>query len=245
MTVTELENDCFNFENSTVVEEIQVNLDIDALSEANMSQSDVATNKANNISIPNATIVDTENRNSISTRTISEIDGVETLRELVIADLPGGETLTLDDVADVSVEEQDSNTITRLNQSDALSVDVMLASDANASNVNSEFNEVLDEKLSEDEFSNLTVETLYDEGEYIDLAINSVYTSLISGAVLAMIILFAFLRNLKAPLIIGIAIPFSVITTFALLFFTDISINLMTWRLASVSVCRWITQSSL
>ena len=62
----------------------------------------------------------------------------------------------------------------------------------NASNVNSEFNEVLDEKLSEDEFSNLTVETLYDEGEYIDLAINSVYTSLISGAVLAMIILFAF-----------------------------------------------------
>lgn len=230
--VTELENIegvASISENGTVVEEIQVNLDIDALSEANMSQSDVAgLIEANNISIPNATIVDTENRNSISTRTISEIDGVETLRELVIADLPGGETLTLDDVADVSVEEQDSNTITRLNQSDALSVDVMLASDANASNVNSEFNEVLDEKLSEDEFSNLTVETLYDEGEYIDLAINSVYTSLISGAVLAMIILFAFLRNLKAPLIIGIAIPFSVITTFALLFFTDISINLMT-----------------
>ena len=230
--VTELENIegvASISENGTVVEEIQVNLDIDALSEANMSQSDVAgLIEANNISIPNATIVDTENRNSISTRTISEIDGVETLRELVIADLPGGETLTLDDVADVSVEEQDSNTITRLNQSDALSVDVMLASDANASNVNSEFNEVLDEKLSEDEFSNLTVETLYDEGEYIDLAINSVYTSLISGAVLAMIILFAFLRHLKAPLIIGIAIPFSVITTFALLFFTDISINLMT-----------------
>ena len=230
--VTELENIegvASISENGTVVEEIQVNLDIDALSEANMSQSDVAgLIEANNISIPNATIVDTENRNSISTRTISEIDGVETLRELVIADLPGGETLTLDDVADVSVEEQDSNTITRLNQSDALSVDVMLASDANASNVNSEFNEVLDEKLREDEFSNLTVETLYDEGEYIDLAINSVYTSLISGAVLAMIILFAFLRNLKAPLIIGIAIPFSVITTFALLFFTDISINLMT-----------------
>src|SRR5699024_218586 len=67
-----------------------------------------------------------------------------------------------------------------------------------------------------------------DEGEYIDIAINSVYTSLISGAILAMVVLFAFLRNLKAPLIIGISIPFSVITTFALLFFTDISINMMT-----------------
>src|SRR5699024_12000574 len=40
--------------------------------------------------------------------------------------------------------------------------------------------------------------------------------------------LFDFLRNLKSPLIIGLAIPFSVITTFALLFFTNISINLMT-----------------
>ena len=230
--VTELENIegvASISQNGTVVEEIQVNLDVDALSEVNMTQSDVAgLIEANNISIPNATIVDTEDRTSISTRTVSNIDGVETLRELVIADLPEGETLTLDDIADVSIEEQDSNSITRLNQDNALSIDVMLASDANASNVNSEFNEVLDEKLGEDEFSNLTVETLYDEGEYIDLAINSVYTSLISGAVLAMIILFAFLRNLKAPLIIGLAIPFSVITTFALLFFTNISINLMT-----------------
>lgn len=230
--ITELENVegvASISQNGTVVEEIQVNLNIDALSEAKMTQSDVAgLIEANNISIPNATIIDTENRTSISTRTVSNIDGVKTLRELVIADLPGGETLSLNDIADVSIEEQESNSITRLNQDNALSIDVMLASDANASNVNSEFNEVLDEKLGEDEFSNLTVETLYDEGEYIDLAISSVYTSLISGAVLAMIILFAFLRNLKAPLIIGLAIPFSVITTFALLFFTNISINLMT-----------------
>src|SRR5699024_8083402 len=128
----------------------------------------------------------------------------------------------------ISIENQDSNSITRLNQENTMSIDVMLASDANASQVNAEFQKVLDEKLAEDEFSNLNVETLYDEGEYIDLAINSVMTSLISGAILAMIILFAFLRNLKAPLIIGLAIPFSVITTFALLFFTNISINLMT-----------------
>lgn len=215
--------------NGDVIEEIQVNLDTDALSEYGLSQSDVASIiEANNISIPNATIVDEEAGESISTRTISAIDGVEQLRELVITDLPDGGTLALSDIADVSIENEDDNSITRLNQEDALSIDVMLASDANASNVNKEFNEVLDEKLDEDEFSNLNVETLYDEGEFIDISINSVYTALILGAVLAMVILFAFLRNLKAPLIIGLAIPFSVITTFALLFFTDISINLMT-----------------
>lgn len=231
--ITELENVegvASITENGSVTEEIQVNLDTEALSQYNMSQSDIAgIIEANNISIPNATVTDTEDRTSISTRTVSEIDGVESLQELVLAELPDdGGTVTLDDVAEVSIEEQSSNTLTRMNQEDALSIDVMLASDANASNVNKEFNEVLDEKLDEEEFSNLTVETLYDEGEYIDVAITSVYTSLISGAILAMVVLFAFLRNLKAPLIIGIAIPFSVITTFALLFFTDISINMMT-----------------
>src|SRR5699024_3846323 len=145
--------------------------------------------ESNDISIPNATIVDEEARDSISTRTVSTIDGVEELRELVITDLPDGGALTLDEIADVSIENQDDNSITSLNQEDAMSIDVMLASDSNASNVNNEFNEVLDEKLSEDEFSNLNVETLYDEGEFIDIAIDSVYTALIMGAILAMVIL--------------------------------------------------------
>ncbi|GAA3732612.1 efflux RND transporter permease subunit [Salinicoccus jeotgali] len=217
-------------ETGSITEEISVALDTEALEKYQLSQSDVANIiEANNISIPNATIVDEEEKESITTRTVSEIDGVESLEELVLADLPeGAGTLTLDDVADVAITEQDDAVITRLNQEDAMQIEMSLASDANASTVNGEFQSVLDEQLDKEEFEDLNVETLYDEGEYIDLAINSVYLSLISGAILAMIVLFAFLRNLKSPLIIGIAIPFSVITTFALLFFTDISINLMT-----------------
>ncbi|MFC3420177.1 efflux RND transporter permease subunit [Salinicoccus hispanicus] len=217
-------------ETGNITEEISVVLDIEALEEYQLSQSDVAgIIEANNISIPNATIVDEEAGEAITTRTVSNIDGVEALESLVLADLPeGAGTITLDDIADVSVSEVDNNVITRLNQDDAMQIEMSLSSDANASTVNSEFRSVLDEELAKDEFENLTVETLYDEGEYIDIAINSVYLSLISGAILAMVVLFAFLRNLKSPLIIGIAIPFSVITTFALLFFTDISINMMT-----------------
>src|SRR5699024_6000867 len=52
--------------------------------------------------------------------------------------------------------------------------------------------------------------------------------ALILGGVFAMIVLFFFLRNLKTPLIIGISIPFSVIVTFAFLYFTDVSLNIMT-----------------
>lgn len=217
-------------ETGNITEEIAVTLDTEALEEYQMSQSDVAgIIEANNISIPNATIVNEESQESISTRTVSSIDGVESLQELVLIDLPeDAGTVTLDDVADVAINEQDNDVITRLNQDDAMQIEMSLSSDANASTVNSEFRSVLEEQLDTEEFENLTVETLYDEGEYIDIAVNSVYLSLISGAILAMVVLFAFLRNLKSPLIIGIAIPFSVITTFALLYFTDISINMMT-----------------
>ncbi|MCG1010077.1 efflux RND transporter permease subunit [Salinicoccus sp. ID82-1] len=217
-------------ETGNITEEISVTLDTEALEQYQLSQSDVAgIIEANNISIPNATIVDEEAGESITTRTVSSIDGVESLQQLTLLDLPeNGGTVTLDDVADVAITEVENDVITRLNQEDAMQIDMSLSSDANASTVNAEFRSVLEEQLAMEEFENLTVETLYDEGEYIDVAINSVYLSLISGAILAMVVLFAFLRNLKSPLIIGIAIPFSVITTFALLFFTDISINMMT-----------------
>lgn len=217
-------------ETGNITEEISVTLDTEALEQYQLSQSDIANIiEANNISIPNGTIVDEEAGESITTRTISNIDGVESLEQLVLLDLPeNGGTVTLDDVADVAIAEVDNDVITRLNQDEAMQVEMSLSSDANASTVNSEFRSVLEEQLSTDEFENLTAEILYDEGEYIDVAINSVYLSLISGAILAMVVLFAFLRNLRSPLIIGIAIPFSVITTFALLFFTDISINMMT-----------------
>src|SRR5699024_7043798 len=70
--------------------------------------------------------------------------------------------------------------------------------------------------------------TFYDEGEFVQQSIDSVSSALILGAVFAMIVLFFFLRNLKTPLIIGISIPFSVIVTFAFLYFTDVSLNIMT-----------------
>lgn len=216
--------------NGTVDREISVELDSGALAEYDLSQEDVSGMiEANNFSMPINTIEDTEEGYTISTRTMNEMDGIEELRELVLFELPedGGE-VTLNDVADVSQTEDDGGVITRFNQEDAVQMEMMLADGANASAVNQEFNEQLDQLLESDDYEQLSVSSLYDEGEYIDIAINSIFISLITGAVFAMLILFAFLRNLKAPLIIGISIPFSIITTFALLYFTNISINMMT-----------------
>ncbi|CEI82748.1 Swarming motility protein SwrC [Oceanobacillus oncorhynchi] len=214
--------------NGLMEREVAVELDTEALSDYNLSQSDIAGMiEANNISMPINTIEDTEQGYNISTRTMNELDGLDELRELVLLDMPD-EEVTLNDVADISISEDNGGVITRFNEEDAVQLEMMLADGANASSVNAEFNEELDALLDDEEYEQLSVSTLYDEGEYIDMAIDSIYVSLISGAVLAMFVLFAFIRNLKAPLIIGLSIPFSVITTFALLFFTNISINMMT-----------------
>src|SRR5699024_5465404 len=110
----------------------------------------------------------------------------------------------------------------------ALQLTAMKESDANSAEVSELFNEKLDSLLDQDEYEDLSVISLYDEGEYIQEAVDSVSSALILGGVCAMVVLFFFLRYLNTPLIIGTSIPFSVFVTFAFLYFTDVSLNIMT-----------------
>lgn len=213
--------------------EILVELDTEVLQDFGLSQQDISDIiQSKNLSVPAGTIVDEEAGYTITTRTTSSIDSIDELREIVLFEMPDEEgnvtTITLDDVAEVSLNSESDDIITRLNQVDALQLDMMLEDGANAAIVNSEFRSVLDETLDDEKYDHFDYAILYDEGEYITDSIDSVYVALFSGAGLAMLVLFLFLRNIRAPLIIGFSIPFSILTTFALFYFVDISINMMT-----------------
>lgn len=213
--------------------EILVQIDTHELQNYGLSQSDIAgIIESKNLSVPAGTIVDEEAGYSITTRTTSSIDSIEELRDIVLLEIPDEEgnvtTVTLDDVADINMNIESDDIITRLNQVDALQLDMMIEDGANAATVTGEFRSELDELLDTEAYDYFDYAVLYDEGEYINDSIDSVYVALITGAGLAMLVLFLFLRNVRAPLIIGFAIPFSILTTFALFFFVDISINLMT-----------------
>ncbi len=69
---------------------------------------------------------------------------------------------------------------------------------------------------------------MFDQGDYVKLAIGNIGQSLILGGIFAMIVLFFFFRGVKSPIIIGIAIPYSVIVTFVLMYFANFSLNIMT-----------------
>jgi multidrug efflux pump subunit AcrB len=68
---------------------------------------------------------------------------------------------------------------------------------------------------------------LLDQGEFINQSINSVLQNLLIGGLFAIIILFIFLKDIKPTIIVGLAIPISVITSFMLMYFTNISLNLV------------------
>src|SRR5699024_1187912 len=204
-----------------MTEEFLINLDQDKLKENHLTQDDIVQLiQSNETAVPGGT-VETDDK-SLSTRVLTTIDGEDGLKDLEIDD-----DLTLSDVADVKLGTKKQTAITRANQSPALQLTAMKESDANSADVSDRFNDKLDDLLDKEEYEDLSVTSLFDEGEFINQSIDSVTTALILGAVFAMVVLFLFLRNLKTPLIIGFSIPFSVIVTFAFLYFTDVSLNIM------------------
>lgn len=212
----------------TSIQEVRVELDQEKLRTYKLSQSDIVDLiRANDVSLPGDTIL-TDGK-ELTTRVISSIDSVDTLRNLTVFTNPlTKQKIKLQDVGVVELKAQNDRTITRTNQSPSVLLSVLQQSDANTAEVSRAFLDELDALLERDKYEGIKSEVLFDQGDYIQLAIGNISNSLIIGGILAMAVLFFFLRNIKSPLIIGIAIPYSVIFTFVLMFFADFTLNIMT-----------------
>ncbi|WP_423409824.1 efflux RND transporter permease subunit [Heyndrickxia sp. MSNUG] len=212
----------------TSVQEVRVELDQQKLKKYKLSQSDIVDLiRANDVSMPGDTIL--TNGKELTTRVISTLDSVDTLKNLTVFSNPvTKQKVKLQDVGKVELQKQDDRTITRTNQSPSVLLSVLQQSDANTAEVSKAFLDELDKLLERDKYEGIKSEVLFDQGDYIKMAIGNISNSLIIGGLLAMAVLFFFLRNVKSPLIIGIAIPYSVIFTFVLMFFADFTLNIMT-----------------
>ena len=73
----------------------------------------------------------------------------------------------------------------------------------------------------------LRIDVLYDSSEFIQASVLNVQSAARDGAILAVLILLLFLRNLRATFVIGVAIPISILATFALMFASEISLNII------------------
>lgn len=212
----------------TLIKEVRVELDQEQLRDYGLSQTDIVDIiQANDISLPGDTIL--SDRKELTTRIISTIDSVETLKNLTVTMDPfTGEEIKLSEIGKVSLINQDDRTITRTNEKPSVLLSVLQQSDANTAAVSKEFMKGLEELLERDKYKGIQANILFDQGDFIRLAISNIGTSLILGGIFAVAVLLLFLRNAKSPLIIGVAIPYSVIVTFVLMYFSNFTLNIMT-----------------
>ena len=188
---------------------------------------------AQDFSMP-AGYVEDSNGNKYILKVGEEIGSLSSLENLVITNIDGVGDIKLADVADVKVVEESGSGYAKLNGRDGVIVSVTKTSTANTSEVSDAVNAQL-EKLKADNPS-LEIMTLSDQGQYITLYISTILQSLLLGAVLAIVVLALFLRDVKPTLVVAFSIPFSVLFALVIMYFWGIDINIMTLGALSLAI---------
>jgi multidrug efflux pump subunit AcrB len=195
--------------------------------------------KASQLSIPITTIIDrvsTENINAAGgridnaaqaflVRTLNQFENLDDIKNLYIGRFEG-KNIQLKDVATVESAYKDRDVVTRFNGSEGVEIAIYKEGDANAVNVAQKVANRLNE-VNQNLPTDYTLAQIYDQSVFIKQAIDNVKSAAIIGGVLAMLVLYLFLKDFWATVIISVSIPVSVIATFNLMYANDISLNMM------------------
>lgn len=165
-----------------------------------------------------------------------EIEDTESLEQLVLLDLgiDGLEPIRLCDVADVFVFDNAAETYAKINGEDGVLLAFYKQSNYATATVSAN---ILD-RFAELESANdgLRFTPLMDQGSYIRIVVSSVLQNLAVGAVLAVLILLLFLRDLRPTLIVALSIPISVTFAFVLMYFSGVTLNVISMAGLAVGV---------
>ena len=165
-----------------------------------------------------------------------EITDLEVLKNLLLFDpgMDGVDPIRLEDVAIVTLTDNRDESYARLNgeQSIALSFEKQSTySTAGATkNINARFRQL------EEQYPGLHFVALMDQGDYIYMIVNNILRSLLLGALFAILILFLFLRDLRPTFNTLCAIPISVIFAIVLMYFSGVTINMISLSGLAVAV---------
>lgn len=179
---------------------------------------------AQNFSMPAGYVEDADNNQWIVKVGESFSDEKE-LQEMVLTKLPGVGIVKLSDVADVTVIDNVGESYAKMNGADALLLSIFKSSTASTSAVSGELEDAFDEL--EAEYEGLSFTPMIDQADYISMVIDSILSSILLGALLAIIVLALFLKDVKPTLIVAFSIPFSVFFAIIIMYFTGITINIM------------------
>lgn len=181
---------------------------------------------AQNFSMPAGYVSDDKNIKYL-VRVGDKIDGDKEMKSLALFDtgIDGIGVVKLSDVADVFIADDSDEVFTKINGNSGVVFSFSKQSDAATATVSENIAKKLNSLTQENKGLHFT--TLMDQGDYIHIIINSVLQNLLMGAVLAIIILYLFLRDIKPTLIVALSIPVSVIFALVLMYFSGVTLNMI------------------
>ena len=180
--------------------------------------------RRNNVDIPSGRV---ESLNQeFSVRTPGELHTAEEYNALVIANFDG-EPVRIRDVGKAIVGAEDERSLVRVDGEVGISIGIVKQSKANTLDVARAIKEE-SERIRTELPEGVSFELIWDESVFIEESIRDVTRTIFYAIGFVLIVIFIFLRSLRATVIPAVAIPVSIIGTFAVLYFFDYSINILT-----------------
>lgn len=174
-------------------------------------------------------------------RNLQQFDSIEDIKNVGIQ-TPLGTTIFLKDIATITDGAKDATQYTRVDGGYAVGIHCLKQSDANTVKAcEAVFKEM--EQIQKELDVDLNVKVVYDASDYINKSVQNTEKMIFEGAILAILILFLFLRNGRSTFIIFTSIPLSIIATFILMYFTNSTINLITMGGLALGVGRIVDDS--
>ena len=184
-----------------------------------------------NLNLPSGGI--REGRQEYAVRTVGEFERLEDLLEVRLLTASGAPVL-LRDIAHISSGFADRTQLSRLNQRDSVGIVIQKQADANTVRVVSGVKHELD-RLRPDLPGDLVTKVAYDQSTFLEDSLADVRTSLILGAILAVLVVYVFLHDVRSTFIISLAIPTSMLAAFTPMYFAGFSLNMMTMLALALS----------
>jgi HAE1 family hydrophobic/amphiphilic exporter-1 len=205
--------------------EIQVNLDPEKLALFGFTVADVETAlERSNVSLQSGNVLQGALRYQV--RALGEFANVTEIADVVVGSNPRARQVRLGDIGLVSEGTKPRAAGALLDGRQAIGVLLYREAGSNTIEAVAAAEAALDELRAQ--YPELTLEIAFENASFISEAIQSVVQNIALGSLFAFGILFLFLRDPRNPVLIGIAIPISIVATFVLCYFADISLNIMT-----------------
>ncbi len=164
---------------------------------------------------------------TVLVRVGDKYDSVDDIGEMVLFDMgiDGIGAVTLGDVAEINYTDNSGETYASVNGNRGVILSFTKQSNYATATVSEAIQERFDEL--EEKYDGLHFSTLMDQGDYIEIIINSVLENMVVGAVLAIIILIIFLRDIKPTFMVALSIPISVVFAIVLMYFSGVTLNII------------------